>query len=140
MKHTVGPLIFAMIGGVGAMMKRVSSDGSTAIAGPVTGPDDATPIPPLTERAVEEHVRAGGTDAEIAALFDVELETFQQLFKPLLARVRAQRVLKLRETQTTAALEGNVALLTWLGRNELGQSASPEKPGEPEPKLEEQTS
>lgn len=40
---------------------------------------------------------------------------------PSLIRGRAERRLKLRQKQTEIALGGNVSMLIWLGKNELGQ-------------------
>jgi len=82
--------------------------------------------PPKRTRAEEvaNYARLGAPDTEIAAMIGVSPQTLVRHHGPALRQGRAQRKLKLRQKQTEVALEGNVTMLIWLGKQELGQRDS----------------
>jgi len=116
-----------------AQISNAAGVGGTA-AGART---EATAIPELTAALVESFAYAGCTDREIADRFLVDESVIRRDFGPVLTATRALRKFTVRRAQFDAARDGNATMLTWLGRNELGQSLSPQQPLEPEPVLEE---
>ncbi len=96
---------------------------------------EASPIPPLTPRQVESFAYSGCTDKEIADRFLVDEIFIREQFADVLRATRAARAATIRRGQLDIAKNGNVSMLTWLGRNELGQSLNPTPPGEAEPEL-----
>lgn len=99
-------------------------------------PDAASYIPPITERKIENYAIIGGSDAEIADRFDVDPANLRADFETVLRTSRAVGRLSLRRAQYDLAMKGNGPMLTWLGRNLLGQSLDPQTPGEAEPEFE----
>jgi hypothetical protein len=73
------------------------------------------------EQQVRSSALAGATDQEIADLLGWDVDELQFLCGPLLRKTRATRRISLRQKQTTAAVEGNITMLTFLGKHELGQ-------------------
>ena len=98
--------------------------------------DDETPIPNLTAKAVVDAAYVGCTDHDIARRHQVTEEHIRERYAADLEIARGNRAYALRKAQFLAALKGNGPLLTWLGRNELGQSLSPQQPLEAEPVLD----
>lgn len=129
-KPNTWPLIAAVIDVADTLVRR-------AAEAVMPDPDAATPIPKLCDKHVEQYAYGGGTDAEIAARFLIDEELLRQQFSTVLITSRALRSLHLRTFQFELAKKGNGPMLTWLGRNELGQSLTPTTPGIPEPGLEE---
>ena len=112
-----------------------------ALAAAITGdaehdPDDVTLVPAATAKAVYDAAYSGCTDLEIAGRHLVSQQHIRNHYAEDLEVARANRAYMLRKAQTVTALKGNAPLLTWLGRNELGQSLNPEQPLEAEPALE----
>lgn len=70
---------------------------------------------------VENYARLGAPDTEIADMLGITPQTLVRRFDKDLAMGRAKRRLKLRQKQTEVALAGNVTMLIWLGKNDLGQ-------------------
>jgi hypothetical protein len=106
-------------------------------AQPHIDPDAATPPPRLTPNLVEKLANAGATNAEIADRCLVEESFVAREFADVLRATRAHRRMMLRGLQTDAARKLNASMLTWLGKNELGQSTSPEPADEPMPAVYE---
>jgi hypothetical protein len=100
-------------------------------------PDAATPLPRLTPNLVEKLANAGATNAELADRFLVEESFIAREFADVLRATRAHRRIMLRGLQTDACRKLNASMLTWLGKNELGQSTSPEPPDEAMPEVYE---
>jgi hypothetical protein len=98
--------------------------------------DEDTPIPKLTAKAVVDAAYAGCTDHDIARRHLVTEEHIRERYAADLEIARGNRAYVLRKAQFVTALKGNGPLLTWLGRNELGQSLSPQQPLEAEPVLD----
>jgi DNA-binding CsgD family transcriptional regulator len=71
---------------------------------------------------VEHLASLGCTDKEIADYFDVSESTMRYNFSVYLTKGRHQLRTTLRQAQLRHAINGNAALLIWLGKNILGQS------------------
>jgi len=100
--------------------------------------DQSSTVPMMTPKLVEQLAYAGGTDAEIADRFLVDESVVATEFRLVLKKARAVRRLQIRGMQFDVAKKGNAPMLTWLGRNELGQSLNPTSPGERMPSIEEE--
>lgn len=75
---------------------------------------------------VEKLARLGCNDTEIGDFFEVHPTTIGKRFSIILTKGRAARKAKLRQMQWKAAEAGNVAMLIWLGKQELGQTEKSE--------------
>jgi hypothetical protein len=91
---------------------------------------------PLDPEKVKALAAGGATDAEIAAYFERPVASITGRFRKQLKAGRARRRISIRQAQNKAALvKGNATLLTWLGKNELGQTERPVADYPPEPRL-----
>jgi hypothetical protein len=70
---------------------------------------------------------------EMSDWFGVNRETLKYNFTEYIDRGRAEIKQKLRNAQMAAALNGNVTMLIWLGKNMLGQSDNPLNRNDNEP-------
>jgi len=59
---------------------------------------------------------------EIAAFFNVSDRTISDCFSEIIAKGRQSGKSKLRDLQLKKAMDGNVVMLIWLGKQYLGQS------------------
>jgi len=88
----------------------------------------ARPIKPIDIRQVEELARIGCTEDDMAAVLGVSVDTIQRRkrsseeFCGAIKRGQATTRNSLRRLQLKKALEGNVTMLIWLGKQLLGQS------------------
>ena len=79
-------------------------------------------------RQVEELARIGCTDADMAAVLGVSVDTLQRRkreseeFRGLIEKGHASLRNSLRRLQVKKALEGNTTMLIWLGKQLQGQS------------------
>jgi hypothetical protein len=64
----------------------------------------------------------GLNNVDIAGFFGCDEGTIRKGFSEYLTKGRVDRKITLCRGQYLAAQEGNVAMLIWLGKNELGQS------------------
>ena len=71
----------------------------------------------------------GCNDTEIAIYFGVSQSTISTRFRASLQKGRELRRRLLRQRQTEVALAGNVGMLIWLGKQELGQRDNVEVSG-----------
>ena len=88
---------------------------------------DGTPGPgrkpfDIDERIVFAMAKVGGTLPEIAAHFGCSETVIRKRFGDLVRQAKASRVIRLRQKQYELALEGNVTMLIWLGKQDLGQA------------------
>ncbi len=117
--------------------RAVAADGGDAapvVARPTT--EEMLAARP-TPAAVQSYAYNGCTDREIADRFGLAEADVRATFGAVLAMARSVRAYALRKAQTDLATgKGNAAMLTWLGRNELGQALHPAGGGEPEPDVE----
>jgi hypothetical protein len=78
-------------------------------------------------RLVEELARIGCTEEDMAAVLDVSVDTIQRRkrssaeFCGAIKRGQAATRNSLRRLQLKKALEGNITMLIWLGKQLLGQ-------------------
>jgi hypothetical protein len=77
---------------------------------------------PIDEQRVRSAAMAGATDQEIADYFERPVEEVRNEFAAVLKQARAARAILLRKKETSVALEGNVSILQFLGKLELGQT------------------
>jgi len=82
----------------------------------------------LDLRQVEELARIGCTEQDMAAVLGVSVDTIQRRkrscdeFCGVIEKGQASLRNSLRRLQVKKALEGNVTMLIWLGKQLLGQS------------------
>jgi hypothetical protein len=109
------------------MQERIRKDttkrktATKVVEGVVVG-RDKTVIPP---EEVYKLANIGCKDTEIADWFGIDGNTLRYNFSVELTKGRVALNMSLRRAQIQTALNGQPALLIWLGRNLLGQSESP---------------
>lgn len=101
--------------------KKRNNEGEGVIKGRIVGRDKKV-IPP---REVQKLASMGCKDTEISDFFGVDPNTLRYNFKTELLMGRENLKQKLRQKQIEVALNGNVTMLIFLGKNLLGQSDSP---------------
>ena len=88
----------------------------------------ARPRKLIDQKQVEELARIGCTEEDMAAVLGVSVDTLQRRkrasaeFRGAIEKGRASLRNSLRRLQVKKALEGNVTMLIWLGKQLLGQS------------------
>jgi len=75
----------------------------------------------IDKEQLEKLIYIGATDTEIGDFFNVHPTTISKRFSDLIAKTRAQRKTRLRQLQWQLAEKGNVGMIIWLGKQELGQ-------------------
>lgn len=90
----------------------------------------ARPPKPISEKEVSNYARLGASNVDIAEMVGVDEKTIRNRFSEILAKSRAKRRTVIRGWQFDAAKNGNVTMLIWLGKQELGQSDKQEHSGE----------
>jgi len=78
-----------------------------------------TVIPP---DEVEKLAALHATTEEMAAYFGIPANTLTSNFGDIITKAKASTKVSLRREQIKVALNGNVAMLIWLGKQYLGQS------------------
>lgn len=81
----------------------------------------ARPKIEIDEKTVEAFAKLGANNREIADHFMCDETTIAKRFSSILTKARANRRIKLRELQWKLAEKGNLGMLIWLGKQELGQ-------------------
>lgn len=76
----------------------------------------------IDEGQVIKLAKFGASNVEMAAFFGCSEATIRQGFFVSVAKGRAERKITLRQRQYEAAVAGNIAMLIWLGKQDLGQS------------------
>lgn len=76
---------------------------------------------------VEKLAKIGATNTEIADFFGCNETTIRTRFSENLIKGRASMKLRLRQLQWRAADNGNITMLIWLGKQELGQTEKVEE-------------
>ena len=79
----------------------------------------------IDPKQVETYAQLGCKDTEIGDLLNVNDDTLRFNFKEELRKGRANLKQSLRRKQLEVALDGNVTMLIFLGKNLLGQSDAP---------------
>ena len=72
----------------------------------------------------------GLTNKEIAEALGYSENTLQRNFDIFLIKGRANLKMKLKRKQFAVAMQGNVVMLIWLGKQYLGQSEKTQETGE----------
>lgn len=93
--------------------------GTLSKEGVVVGRGDNKTVVPPDE--VYKLARLGCTLEEISDWFGVPRETLKYNFNDLLLKARSETRQSLRRAQIKLALQGNAAMLIWLGKNMLQQ-------------------
>jgi hypothetical protein len=81
----------------------------------------ARPPKQINASQVAKLAEIGCTTLEIASAMDCSVDTLQRRFAVNLAKGRQSLKMKLRRRQIRAALDGNITMLIWLGKQYLGQ-------------------
>jgi hypothetical protein len=76
----------------------------------------------IDEKVVETLAKVGATNCEIADHFACDEGTIRNRFSEILTKARATRKIRLRQMQWGLAEKGNLGMLIWLGKQELGQA------------------
>ena len=77
--------------------------------------------PAIDERLVETLSRLGSPLKEIADFLNVTEYRIRKDFRHIIARAKAARRIRIRQFQWKAATDGNITMLLFLGKVELGQ-------------------
>lgn len=75
----------------------------------------------------------GCSNKEIADWFQIDRETLKYNFHDYIAKGREHMKQRIRMAQIKTAINGNPALLIWLGKQYLGQSDSPHNADDKQP-------
>ena len=84
----------------------------------------------IDEKTVEAMAKVGATNCEIADHFMCAEATIRSRFHEILTKARATRKVRLRQLQWQLAEKGNLGMLIWLGKQELGQTEKVEQKSE----------
>ena len=79
----------------------------------------------IDPQQVETLAGLGCKESEIAVLLGIDKNTLRYNFKTELEKGQTNLKMSLRRKQIEVALDGNVTMLIWLGKNMLGQSDNP---------------
>ena len=79
----------------------------------------------IDPKEVEKLAAIGMKNSEISEYLEIDDSTLAYNFKQELKKGRHSLKSSLRQTQIKVALDGNVTMLIFLGKNLLGQSDSP---------------
>lgn len=82
----------------------------------------ARPKLDIDAEQVQKLAKFGASNVAIADFFGCSEATIRQGFFESLAKGRAERKITLHQRQYEAADSGNIAMLIWLGKQDLGQS------------------
>ena len=82
----------------------------------------ARPPKQINGSEVTKLAEIGCSALQIATVMDCSVDTLQRRFVVNLAKGRQNLKMKLRRRQIRAALDGNITLLIWLGKQYLGQT------------------
>jgi len=77
---------------------------------------------PIDANVIEGMARVSCTTAEMASILGVGRRTIEDRFRREIEKGRASARMSLRHMQWKKALEGNIVMMIWLGKNELGQT------------------
>jgi len=84
----------------------------------------------VDEKTLRALAKINCTREEMAAVLGVSTDTLARNYAELIKEESANGKMSLRRMQWKKALEGNITMLIWLGKNELGQRDQPEAGGE----------
>ncbi len=104
---------------------RVNANGRVKIVGEGRGKGGGRPALQIDARIVAGMAFAGATTVEIAEFLECSTDVIERRFAAHLRKKRSSMRLRLRRAQFRLAMEGNVTMLIWLGKQYLGQSDHP---------------
>ena len=84
-------------------------------------------------KEVEKLARLHCTIKEIAEYLGTTADTISYHFADIITKAKTETKNSLRRAQLKVALDGNVTMLIWLGKQMLGQSESPISDGNKQP-------
>ena len=101
----------------------------------MTGHKRGRPFVEIDEKRLAAYCECGATNRELAALFNCSERTIEsrrksEAFRDIMDRAEALGNVSLRRKQMSLALNGNVPMLIWLGKNRLEQKDKTEHSGE----------
>lgn len=79
------------------------------------------PVKPVDENIIYELARLMCTNKEICGVLRISHDTLEQRYRDVLEEGRSEAKISLRREQFRKAMEGNVQMLIWLGRQYLNQ-------------------
>jgi DNA-binding CsgD family transcriptional regulator len=82
------------------------------------------------EIIIERLAKCGLTNKEIAEALGYDENTLKRNFEIFLIKGRANLKERLKRKQIQVAMQGNVTMLIWLGKQYLGQAEKIEESGE----------
>lgn len=82
------------------------------------------------ELIIERLAKCGLTNKEIADALGYDENTLKRNFEIFLIKGRANLKERLKRKQIQVAMQGNVTMLIWLGKQYLGQAEKIEESGE----------
>jgi hypothetical protein len=92
--------------------------------------------PSIDEQQVRGMALTGARNQEIADVLGLDVNKLAARFGLVIKQARASRAMSLRKKQTAVALEGNVPMLTFLGKHDLGQNDRSDDFFDPEPPMD----
>lgn len=103
----------------------INANGRTKVIGEGRGKGGGRPILPIDAKAVEGMAFVGATNREIAEFFACSPDVIERRFACVLRKKRSRMRTRLRRAQLRLAMDGNVTMLIWLGKQYLGQADHP---------------
>ncbi|QDP59695.1 MAG: hypothetical protein Unbinned2990contig1001_15 [Prokaryotic dsDNA virus sp.] len=80
----------------------------------------------IDEEQIEQLASFGCTNTEMASFFGCSKSLLTKTYSTNIAKGRDKGKIRLRQLQWTAAKNGNVSMLIWLGKQVLGQTEKTE--------------
>jgi DNA-binding CsgD family transcriptional regulator len=84
----------------------------------------------IEEKTIQKLASYGLTNKEIAEALGYDDNTLKRKFEIFLIKGRANLKVRLKRKQIQVAMQGNVTMLIWLGKQYLGQAEKIEESGE----------
>ena len=117
-----------------AVVASTNANGRTKVVGQGRGKGGGRPQLEIDPKVVAGMTFVGATNVEIAEFLGCSVDVLERRFADVLRKKRVSMRLRLRRAQLRLAMEGNVTMLIWLGKQYLGQTDRPvaeyERPAE----------
>lgn len=104
---------------------KTNTNGRLKVTGEGRGKGGGRPELLIDAKVVAGMAYVGATTLEIAEFIGCSPDVLERRFADVLRKRRTSMRLRLRRTQFRLAMEGNVTMLIWLGKQYLGQSDHP---------------
>ncbi len=79
----------------------------------------------IDTKQVSNLARFGCTNLEIAQFFGCSADLIEKSYSEFVTKGRSEQKLRLRQLQWQSAVNGNVTMQIWLGKQILGQAETP---------------